>query len=135
MGEIDPEKLVPLAEVVMPTLFDGLAELIDASEEAQEELEDMDDMTVQVAVPDIDVYMFVKLEDGKFSAGNGKIEAELKLTMDKATFVEQMKGEGDLVSSYMSGAVSLEGPLNKAMALNTLFEVIADEYDLDIGIG
>ncbi|MHA1148288.1 MAG: SCP2 sterol-binding domain-containing protein [Promethearchaeota archaeon] len=136
MGDIDPEKLVPLAEVVMPTLFDGLGELIEASEEAKEELEDMEDMTVQISVPDLDIYLFVKLEDGKFSAGNGKLDnAELRLSMDKATFIEQMKGEGDLVSSYMSGAVTLEGPLNKAMAMNTLFEVISDEYEIDLGIG
>lgn len=136
MADIPMDKLVPLASVLLPTLFEGIGDLIEASEDAKEELSDMEDMTVQMAVPDINVYLFVTLKDGKFNAGSGKIDnPELRLTMNKESFIEQMKGEGSLVNSYMAGAVQLEGPLNKAMAMNTLFEVIADEYDLDLGIG
>ena len=136
MGDVDVDKLIPVAKVLMPTFFEGLADLIDASEEAKEELEDMEDMSIQLSVPDIDVYLYMVLKDKKFTAGIGKIDdAELRLTMNKEVFLEQMKGEGSLVNAYMAGAVSLEGPLNKAMAMNTLFEVIADEYDLDIGFG
>lgn len=135
MADIDIEKLVPLAKVVMPSLFEGMGELFENSEEAKEELENMDDMSVQVAVPDLDVYMYVIVKGGKFTAGNGTIDnPELTLTMNKEAFIEQMQGKGSLVNAYMAGQVSLEGPINKAMALNTLFEVLADEYDMDIGL-
>ena len=136
MGEIDIEQLVPLAKVFLPSIFGGLQELIENSTDAKEELANMENMRLQVAVPDLDVYIFMIIEDGKLTAGDGQIDdPELKLTMDKAAFIEQMQGKGNLVNAYMGGQVQLEGPIQKAMAMNTLFEVIADEYDMDIGLG
>jgi len=135
MANIDAEELVPLAKVVLPAFFEGMTELVENSEEAKEEIEDMEDMRLQMSVPTLDVHMFMIIEGGKFKGGAGKIDnPELKITMDKGTFLNLMKGEGDLVSAYMSGGMSMEGPLNKAMQLQSLFEVIADEYDMDIGI-
>ncbi len=136
MGDIEVDKLLPLAGVVLPAIFGGLSELIEGSEEAKEQVADMEDMKVQLAVPDLDVYLYVTLLGGKFAAGTGKIDdAELTLTMDKTSFIETMQGKGNLVNSYLAGNVSLEGPVNKAMALNGLLEVISDEYDLELGLG
>ncbi len=136
MANIDIEELVPLAKVVMPTIFEGMSQLLAASEEAQDELEDQDDMAVQMQAPDLDVYVYMKIEEGKFSAGEGKIDdADLKITISKETFLKMMQGESNIMEAYMSGDVKAEGELAKAMALRPLLEIIADEYGLDLGIG
>jgi putative sterol carrier protein len=134
MGTIDLEKLVPLAKVLMPAFFEGMTELVENSEEAKEELEDMEDMRLLISVPELDVHMFMIIEEGKFKGGAEKIDnPELKIEVKKDTFLNLMRSETDIVSAYMSGGVSMEGPLNKAMQLQSLFEAIADEYDFDIG--
>ena len=135
MGDVDVEALIPLSKIVMPTLIEGMTELIQNSEEAQEELEDMEDISVEVSIPEIDLYLHMTITDGKFDGGEGKLpDAELKLGMKKMAFLNMLKGEGDLVSSYMAGEVSLEGPLNKAMTLQSLMEILSDEFDFDLGI-
>ena len=136
MANVDIDELVPLAKVVMPTLFDGMQQLIDASEEAKEELEDLDDMAMLMQVPDLDVYMYMRIVDGKFTAGTEKIDdADLTITINKETFLKQMQGEGDMMSAYMSGEIKMEGEMAKAMALRPLLEVLADEYGMDLGMG
>ena len=135
MGDIDLDKLVPLAKTMMPMMIEGMTELLMKSEEAQEELEDMEDVTVEVSIPEIDLYLHMTILDGKFDGGEGKLpDAELKLGMKKTAFLKMVTGEGDLVTSYMSGEVTLEGPLNKAMTLQSLMEILADEFDFDLGI-
>lgn len=135
MGDIDIEALVPLSKVVMPTLIEGMSELLANSEEAQEEMADMEDVTVEVSIPSIDMYLYMTIIDGKFDGGEGKLpDAELKLGMKKNAFLNLLQNQGDLVSSYMSGDVTLEGPLNKAMTLQSLFEILSDEYDFDLGL-
>jgi putative sterol carrier protein len=134
MSTIDLEKLVPLATVIMPGFFEGMTELVENSEEAKEELEDMEDMRLLISVPELDVHMFMIIEGGKFTGGAEKIDnPELKIEVQKDTFLNLMRSETDLVSAYMAGGMTMEGPLNKAMQLQSLFEVIADEYDMDIG--
>jgi len=134
MKTVDVEKLVPLANVIMPSFFEGMEDLIENSEEAKEELEDMEDMRLQISIPELDVYMFMIIEGGKIKAGSGKIDdPEATLSIDKKTFLELIKGSKDLMSGYMSGGMSYDGQLNKALALNTLFEIITDEYELDLG--
>ena len=135
MGDIDIEVLVPLSKIVMPTLIEGMSELLANSEEAQEEMEDMEDVSVEISVPTIDMYLNMSIKDGKFTGGEGKLpDAELKLGMKKSAFLNLLQNEGDLVSAYMGGDVTLEGPLNKAMSLQSLFEILSDEYDFDLGI-
>ncbi|MHA1380069.1 MAG: SCP2 sterol-binding domain-containing protein [Candidatus Helarchaeota archaeon] len=136
MANVDLDELVPLAKVVMPTFFEGMQELIEASEEAKEELEDIDDMSMMMQVPELDVYMYMKIIDGKFSAGAEKIDdADLTITINKDTFLKQMQGEGDMMSAYMSGEIKMEGEMAKAMALRPLIEVLADEYGIEMGMG
>jgi len=135
MGDIDVEALIPLAKLVMPTLFEGMQELLTNSEEAKEEMAEMEDITLEIAVPEIDFYMNIQIKDGSFSGGEGKLpDAELKVGVKRDVFLNLVKGEGDLVSAYMAGGMTLEGPLNKAMILQSLFEIMSDEYEFDVGI-
>ncbi|MHA1294810.1 MAG: SCP2 sterol-binding domain-containing protein [Promethearchaeota archaeon] len=134
MSEIDVEKIVPLARVLLPSFFEGMEDLIENSEEGKEELEDMEDMRLQIAIPELDIYMYLIIEDGKIKAGAEKIDdPEATLQMDKSTFLGLTQGTTDLVSAYMSGGVQYDGQLNKAMALQSLFEILTDEYDLSLG--
>ncbi len=134
MANVDVEQLIPLASVVMPTFFEGMAELIENSEEAKEELEDMDDMKMQMSVPDLDVHMYMVVKDTKFSAGTGKVEdPDLVVEINKDTFLKQMQGESDMMSAYMSGDIKLVGEIAKIMALRPLFEILGEEYGIDMG--
>lgn len=136
MANVDIEELVPLANVVMPTFFEGMTELIENSEEAKEELGDMDDMKIMMTVPDLDIAMFMQIEGGKFKAGSGQVdEPDLTISINKETFLKQMQGQSDMMSAYMSGDIKMEGEMAKAMALRPLLEILSDEYGMDIGFG
>ena len=75
------------------------------------------------------------IEGGKFRGGADKIDnVELMVDMKKDSFLNLMKGESDLISLYMAGGFTMEGPIQKAMQLQSLFEIISDEYDFDLGI-
>ena len=136
MASIDIEELVPLANVVIPTLFEGMSILIENSEEAKEELEDMDDIKINLTVPELDTSIFIKIEGGKFKAGSGLVEEpDLTILIGKEAFIKLLQGQSDMMSAYMAGEIKLEGDMVKVMALGSLFEIFADEYGIDIGIG
>ncbi len=133
MAKLDLEKLKPLANIVLPFLFESFAELVESSDEIKVECEKVEDMSIQVGVPDMDIYMHVIIEGGKFRGGMGKIDnPELSMSMNKNSVIEQMQGKGNLVSSYLAGNILLEGKINKAMALYSIVELIADVYDIDL---
>ncbi len=136
MANIDIEELVPLASVVIQTLFEGMSVLIENSEEAKEELEDMEDTKINLTVPELDTSIFIQIEGGKFKAGSGLVEEpDLTVLIDKEPFVKLLQGQSDMMSAYMAGDIKLEGEIAKVMALRSLFEIFADEYGIDIGIG
>ncbi|MHA1268311.1 MAG: SCP2 sterol-binding domain-containing protein [Candidatus Helarchaeota archaeon] len=135
IGELSADDLKKIIPKFLPVMFKGMQELLEASEEAQEELEDIDDMSILISVPDMNINIFMKIEDGKFSAGEGDIEdPSLKIKMAEETFMKMATGDLDAMQAYMSGEVQLEGDMTKAMALRPLLDVLADEYDFDIGL-
>lgn len=136
MANIDIEELVPLANVVIPTLFEGMSVLIENSEEAKEELEDMDDMKINMTVPELDTSIYIQVEGGKFKAGSGLVEEpDLTVLIGKETFVKLLQGQSDMMSAYMAGDIKLEGEMAKVMALRPLFGIFADEYGIEVGFG
>jgi putative sterol carrier protein len=130
---IPVDDLIPLAKVLMPAFFEGMAELLENSEEAMEEIEEMESMKLMMEVPALDIKIFLQVEDGKFSAGMGDVEgADLTITIQKDTFLQLMSGEVNMMNAYLGGGMSAEGTITKALALQTLFEILVDEYDFEM---
>ncbi|MHA1310392.1 MAG: SCP2 sterol-binding domain-containing protein [Candidatus Helarchaeota archaeon] len=135
IADLSSDDLKEIIPKFLPVMFKGMQELLEASEEAQEELEDIDDMAIVISVPDMNVNIYMKIEEGKFSAGEGDIEdASLKIKMDESTFMKMATGDLDAMQAYMSGEIQLEGDMTKAMAIRPLLDVLADEYDFDLGL-
>ena len=131
MESSDLEALMP---IVLPVLLDGMTELISASENAKDELEDMDNLTINLVVPEF-MTIAITVQDGAFKAETASegSEPDLKIEMDKEVWFKLVKGEMDPVSGYMSGDLHMIGEMTKAMQLRGLFELLSDEYDFDIG--
>ena len=53
MGEVSADDLKEIIPPFMNVMFGGMKDLLNASEEAQEELEDMDDMSMCINVPEM----------------------------------------------------------------------------------
>ncbi|MBD3229499.1 MAG: hypothetical protein GF329_15045 [Candidatus Lokiarchaeota archaeon] len=135
LGDLDLEDMKEIIPKFLPVMFGGMKELLEASEEAQFELEDMDDMSMVISVPDLDVSIFMKIEEGKFDAGEGTVEdADLTITMSEENFMKLATGEMDAMQAYMSGEIQLEGDMTKAMAIRPLMDILADEYEFDLGL-
>lgn len=127
------DDLIPLAKVVMPAFFEGMAELLENSEEAMEEIEEMEDMKLMMEVPTMDIKIFIRVDDGKFTAGMGAIEgADLTITIEQDTFLQLMSGEVNMMNAYLGGGMTAEGTITKALALQSLFEILVDEYDFEM---
>ena len=131
MESSDLEALMP---IVLPVLLEGMTELISASENAKDELEDMDNLTINLVVPEF-MTIAITVQDGVFKAETASegSEPDLKIEMDKEVWFKLVKGEMDPVSGYMSGDLHMIGEITKAMQLRGLFELLSDEYDFDIG--
>jgi len=135
LAELSADDLKKLIPKFMPVMFRGMQELIEASEEAKEELADMEDMTLVISVPDMNLGIHMKIEDGKFSAGEGEVDSpSLKIKMSEDTFMKMASGELDAMAAYMSGEIQLEGDMTKAMAIRPIMDILSDEYEFDLGI-
>jgi putative sterol carrier protein len=135
IAELSSDDLKEIIPKFLPIMFGGMQELLDASEDAKDELEDMDDMAMMISVPDMNVQIFMKIEDGKFTAGEGEVDdPDLTIKMAEETFMKMATGDLDAMQAYMSGEVQLEGDMTKAMAIRPLMDILADEYEFDIGL-
>lgn len=130
---LDVKDLETLIPIVMPVLLDGMTELIGASGDAKDELEDIGNLTINIVVPDF-VTLAIIIKDGVFKAqSTAGAEPDLTIDMDKEAWFKLMRGEADPVSSYMAGELHMTGEMTKAMQLRGLFDILSDEYDFDIG--
>ncbi|MCP4763823.1 MAG: SCP2 sterol-binding domain-containing protein [archaeon] len=73
-----------------------------------------------------------KIDDGKFSYGNGGIEnPTLTFELDEKTLVGMYTGKVDSTSAYRSGDINIIGPLNYALLFRTISEIVQEELGLD----
>ncbi len=130
MESTDLESLMPL---VLPIMLEGMTELINASGDAKDELEDIEDLTINIVVPDF-MTLAIVIKDCAFTAQTtpGQ-EPDLTIEMDKEAWFKLVRGEADPISSYMAGDLHMTGEMTKAMQLRGLFDILSDEYDFDIG--
>lgn len=130
MESSDLQSMMP---IVMPIMLDAMTELIGASGDAKDELEDIGNLTINIVVPDF-MTLAIIIADGKFKAqSTAGAEPDLTIDMDKEAWFKLVRGEADPVSAYMAGDLHMTGEMTKAMQLRGLFDILSDEYDVDIG--
>lgn len=118
----DKEKNEPQDAI---TLFNLYKRIIEEDEEIQEELDDMDEITVQNIYSDADFKYWVKLGKGNFQVGEGEIdEPDITMSANTETWSGLGSGEIDSTSAYMSGDLSVEGNLQDAMAYGEILDMI-----------
>jgi len=109
------------------TLFNLYKEIIKENEEIQEELEDMDEMTIQNNFTDIDFKYWIKLGAGNFDVGEGEAdEPSVTMSADSNTWSGLGSGDIEATSAYMAGDLAIEGNLQDAMAYGEILDLFRD---------
>jgi len=109
------------------TLFNLYKEIIKEDEEIQEELEDLDEMTIQNNFTDIDFKYWIKLGAGNFDVSEGEAdEPSVTMSADSNTWSGLGSGEIEATSAYMAGDLAIEGNLQDAMAYGEILDLIRD---------
>ncbi|MFX0043947.1 MAG: SCP2 sterol-binding domain-containing protein [Candidatus Hodarchaeota archaeon] len=102
-------------------LYEFIKQLAEENEELKEELEDIDLMTVQLVVTDIDYKYWLKIGEGKLDYGEGEAEdPSVTMSATTATWAGMGSGEIDGTSAYMSGDLVIEGNLQDAIAFGEI---------------
>jgi putative sterol carrier protein len=109
------------------TLFNLYKEIIKEDEEIQEELEDMDEISIQNNYTDTDFKYWIKLGAGGFDVGEGEIDdPSVTMSADSNTWSGLGSGDIDATSAYMAGDLAIEGNLQDAMAYGEILDLIRD---------
>ena len=133
MADFEVDDALTLVGEMMPIMMDAMKELAASNEDVQDELEDVEDTIITMAVEDADFAMTMIIKDGAFDYKMGKVDgADLVMKMDKATMKGFMTGEADMMQAYMSGDIKAEGNLTKAMGLRSVFEALGDEFGFEM---
>ena len=111
-------------------LFAVAKQLSTESEDMKEEIEDMDSMTVQFIMNDIDYKWWVKMGEGSFDYGEGEAaDPGVTLAASQENITNMFRGEADSTSLYMSGDITIEGNLQDAMAFGEVLGIMQEELE------
>ena len=113
-------------------LMEFLKQISGENEDIKEELEDMDLITVQFEMTDVDYKYWVKLGESKVDYAEGEVEdADVTMKATVATWVSLGSGETDSTSAYMSGDLQIEGNLQDAIAYGEILGMAMEELSSD----
>ncbi|MFW9908538.1 MAG: SCP2 sterol-binding domain-containing protein [Candidatus Thorarchaeota archaeon] len=77
--------------------------------------------TLQFAFPDIDAHMFMKIGDSELlEIGEGKVDAELSVTMDSTVFLGIISKTESPMAAYSSGRLKTKGEVPDLLKLQKL---------------
>ncbi|KKM16989.1 hypothetical protein LCGC14_1680260 [marine sediment metagenome] len=113
-------------------LMEFLKQISGENEDIKEELEDMDLITLQFEMTDVDYKYWVKLGESKVDYAEGEVEdADVTMKATVATWVSLGSGETDSTSAYMSGDLQIEGNLQDAIAYGEILGMAMEELSSD----
>jgi len=113
-------------------MMEFMKQISGENEDIKEELEDMDLITVQFVMTDVDYKYWVKLGEGKVDYAEGEVEdADVTMKAKVATWVSLGSGETDSTSAYMSGDLQIEGNLQDAIAYGEIMGMAMEEFPSD----
>jgi putative sterol carrier protein len=123
-GEFQPSNMLKMVEF--------MKQLGEENEDIKEKLQDMDLITVQFVMTDVDYKYWVKLGEGKVEYAEGEsgdVNVTLKATV--ATWGSLGKGIERTHRAYTSGDLQIEGNLQDAIAYNEILEMAMDKLPSD----
>lgn len=113
-------------------MMEYLKQLSEENEDIKEEVEDMDLITLQFEMTDVDYKYWVKLGEGKVEYGEGEVgDPDVTMKAKVATWVSLGSGETDSTSVYMSGDLQIEGNLQDAIANGETMGMAMEEFPSD----
>jgi len=113
----------------VPLFLKIMSEFINLNPEAQEEIEDAE---LKIALKFSDVGDFyITIEDNKMSVSEQPFEgdATLELIMPLSTMTNVMF-DGDAVSAYMAGQITVNGDLSQAMLFQSIMELLIEKIEI-----
>jgi len=117
----------------MPLMFDTVVDYVADNKEIQEELKRQKSVSLAITLDDQYYSLTIVLENGDFSYQLGiKENCDVKLIMNRETLQKFISGEADPLSAIMSGEVKAEGDINKALNLRPVFDIISDQFGIDL---
>ena len=115
----------------VPQFLNIMAAFINLNPEAQEEIEDLE---LRIAMKFTDVgNFFITIENNQMNISEdgfkGDGEATLSLSMPLSTMTDIMF-DGDAVSAYMAGNITVTGDLSQAMAFQSIMELLIEKIEI-----
>jgi len=113
----------------VPQFLNVLAAFININPEAQEEIEDAD---LKIAMKFTDVGDFyISVENNKMTVSDKSFngDATLELIMPLSTMTDVMF-DGDAVSAYMAGQITVNGDLSQAMLFQSIMEMLIEKIEV-----
>jgi putative sterol carrier protein len=132
------KKIVPLLEDQSLTWTDLEAamklmeQVANDSDDFKEDYEDFT-ATYQFEVTDKPEaeWMWLKIVNGKFEAGRGKVaKYDLKFTMDSKLAADMISGAVDSNSAFMQGKLKLDGPIKLGVKFQGIMALFKDVLDI-----
>lgn len=135
---IEPSELKYLLEVyndmvepndpsIMASFMKILTAFVNNNSEAQEEIEGMN-LKLQLTLTDDKSYLIV-IKDGKMNWSEGTADdATVKIEMPLTIGTNLLK-EGDAVSAYMAGEITVEGNLQEAMTFQEIIQIFIESVE------
>ena len=111
-------------------LFAVAKQLSSESEDMKEEIDDMDSITVQFIMNDIDYKWWVKMGEGSFDYAEGEDpDPSVTLSSSKENIGNMFSGEADATSLYMSGELTIDGNLQDAIAFGEVLGLMQEALE------
>jgi putative sterol carrier protein len=110
-------------------VYEFVKQVAAEDDDLKEELEDIDKMTVQLVVTDVDYKYYVTLGDGEFDYAEGEAEdPSVTMSANQTTWAGLSSGELDSTSAYMSGDLVIEGNLQDAIAYGEILGIAMESF-------
>ena len=117
----------------MPLMFDTVVDYVAGNKDIQEELKRQKSVSLAITLDDQYYSLTIILDNGDFSYQLGvKENPDVKLIMSRETLQKFISGQADPLSAIMSGEVKAEGDINKALNLRPVFDIISDQFGIDL---
>ena len=109
-----------------------LVGIANADEDFQDEFEDLT-KTYSFIISDKpeSEHMWIKIESGKFSAGNGTLKpVDLAFTCDAKCAAGMVSGAVDSNTAFMKGELKLDGAISDGMKFQNIMALFRDVLDI-----
>ncbi|NHI91011.1 MAG: hypothetical protein EAX96_00825 [Candidatus Lokiarchaeota archaeon] len=132
-AQFDVKEGINIIKTFMPIMFDTVVDYIDHNKEVQKEINELNNVSLTLALDDSDYAITILIKNGKFEYKLGYIDkVDITLKMSKATMQKFMTGDIDPMTAYMSGEVKAVGDINKLNELRSILNIVSEEFGFDL---